>query len=352
MDKKTTDIKTINIRSSIFAQIRAHKYFKRMENISQLGLLRKTHGARHTRAEHCVGTYDLTYEALVNIVAIQPELVKFLNCSVGKLTIAECTLVGAICHDIGHFPFSHFFDAFPGLISDEKLNDHEDRAIHIIRNMDLDFNENDYNFINGIIQGKLPAMPGSRMVAYPEWIFEIVANHNSEIDTDKMDYIKRDWKIRTDDLKLGFDAHELLRSIYIGTEGHIMYKNSTQIVELAKARHMMHRDVYHMDSTILLESLLALQLKSHTFAEWLEISEDSFDFKTILKLHENFIIDSTAKSKFEALSALENAVKQEGGKTDYVRAQRTSATRKFSGGTKDDKVFQKMVACIAKSWND
>ena len=90
--------------------------FQRMRNIKQLGFCYLVYpAAMHSRFEHSLGVYHLAGKMLDRIIQLYPNkkyLIPELNSEPISLTkkIIECIKIGALCHDIGHGPFSHIFD--------------------------------------------------------------------------------------------------------------------------------------------------------------------------------------------------------------------------------------------------
>uniref|UniRef100_A0A5K3EM05 HD domain-containing protein n=1 Tax=Mesocestoides corti TaxID=53468 RepID=A0A5K3EM05_MESCO len=82
--------------------------FQRLRRLNQVGVTRYVYPVcTHTRFEHSLGTYHLTKRLLD---AIQADL----SNEVIRLTEGECTslMLAALCHDLGHGPFSHTWERF------------------------------------------------------------------------------------------------------------------------------------------------------------------------------------------------------------------------------------------------
>ncbi|VDM01306.1 unnamed protein product [Schistocephalus solidus] len=82
--------------------------FQRLRNIKQLGPVYFVFPTcSHTRFEHSLGTYHLVSRLLRALQADVP-------CEAVRLNEAECSALklAALCHDLGHGPFSHLWEYF------------------------------------------------------------------------------------------------------------------------------------------------------------------------------------------------------------------------------------------------
>jgi HD superfamily phosphohydrolase len=79
--------------------------FQRLRDISQLGGVYYVFpGAASKRFEHSLGVAYLAKQFITSIHHRQPEL------DISPVDIL-CVEIAALCHDLGHGPFSHLFDA-------------------------------------------------------------------------------------------------------------------------------------------------------------------------------------------------------------------------------------------------
>ncbi|CAF1442196.1 unnamed protein product [Didymodactylos carnosus] len=135
--------------------------FQRLRRIKQLSV---THyvfpGASHNRFEHSVGTCYLAGELLTSLQQQQPHL---------DITDQDklCVQIAALCHDLGHGPFSHLFEDVIREIRPDRNWTHEEASIkmfdYMIEQNNLktilnryNLNDADIIFIKELIAGPLP----------------------------------------------------------------------------------------------------------------------------------------------------------------------------------------------------
>ncbi|XP_035680149.1 deoxynucleoside triphosphate triphosphohydrolase SAMHD1-like [Branchiostoma floridae] len=177
--------------------------FQRLRFIKQLGACYWVFpGASHNRFEHCLGVYHLAGCLVKTLRKRQPEL------GISDVDVL-CVEIAGLCHDLGHGPFSHFFDGqFIPLARPGFKWKHEHASVqmfdHLIeqndlKNVFLEYNvgERDLIFIKEQIAGPLAV---TRNQAWPykgrdeekSFLYEVVANKRNGIDVDKWDYFARD----------------------------------------------------------------------------------------------------------------------------------------------------------------
>ncbi|GAB1602044.1 deoxynucleoside triphosphate triphosphohydrolase SAMHD1-like [Argonauta hians] len=171
--------------------------FQRLRYIKQLGMGYFVFpGASHNRFEHSIGTCHLAGELLFHLRSHQPEL-----------NIAEkdilCVEIAALCHDLGHGPFSHFYDnTFIPEIDPNSQWKHEDASVkmlqHILdKNIDVKnafdeegLDKTDISFIKSLINPDYRGDTGRGIEK--SYLYNIVANKVNGVDVDKWDYFARD----------------------------------------------------------------------------------------------------------------------------------------------------------------
>nr|VZI42138.1 unnamed protein product [Spirometra erinaceieuropaei] len=171
--------------------------FQRLRNIKQLGpVVFVFPTCTHTRFEHSLGTYHLISRLLRAIQADVP-------CEAVRLTEAECTAVklAALCHDLGHGPFSHLWEYFMRsggpkyrVATHEKLSGRILRRI-VEQNPDVAASISeaavDLDLVCALIEGR-PSEEQLKSLKEKSFIFELLSNSTNGMDVDKWDYILRD----------------------------------------------------------------------------------------------------------------------------------------------------------------
>ncbi|XP_019746798.1 deoxynucleoside triphosphate triphosphohydrolase SAMHD1 isoform X2 [Hippocampus comes] len=178
--------------------------FQRLRNIKQLGGTYFVFpGASHNRFEHSIGVGYLAGQLVKALNERQPELL------ISRRDIL-CVQIAGLCHDLGHGPFSHMFDA--KFIPKARPNiswKHENASLSmfdfLVKKNDLKplmeqyglVLPEDLHFIKELIAGPLDAnaafqWPYVGRSKDKSFLYEIVANKRNGIDMDKWDYFARD----------------------------------------------------------------------------------------------------------------------------------------------------------------
>lgn len=231
--------------------------FQRMRCIKQLALCHHVYpSATHTRFEHSIGVYHLAGRMVDKIMINYPDKEYFIPEFEEKIKltplIAECIKIGALCHDIGHGPFSHIFDDYLLKGSTHENKDHEIRSCLIVEMLckRVLFNELDdkhISFIKSIIN------PTDKHCGA---LYQIVSNNLNGIDVDKFDYLLRDTKNLG--LSTSFNPNRLINEFIVDNDGNIAYPKHCylDIYEMFHTRYLMHKKVYCHKTVKLVELML------------------------------------------------------------------------------------------------
>ncbi len=245
--------------------------FQRLHYIHQLGIAYLVYpGATHSRFEHSLGTMELCSRIFHNICKTARPDVFHLVPRIGSLAYGYWRLVlrlAALCHDLGHLPFSHV--AEKEVLGEEG---HEHMTLKIIESSYLapilrkifatspftnEFSSRDFlqdvskiaiGEKKWVILKKVPFTPWERVVA--------AVLTGDFFGGDRIDYLLRDAKSTGVAYGL-FDYEQLIEMIRVlptagGKKEELalgINENGLESCEaLLLARHFMHRRVYQYSS--------------------------------------------------------------------------------------------------------
>lgn len=190
--------------------------FQRLNYLSQMGTARRVFpGAHHTRFEHSIGVAHLAGRLIRHLHATQPTL---------GITAEEmlCVELAALCHDLGHGPFSHLYEDF--CRGEGRAVTHEHLSFRILKRVidkyglapqlyTFGLNDAHISMIGEMMWGGPGKAPAGWAWKGPpmgkEFLYEIVSNDATGIDVDKFDYYLRD--CRGANISISFDPLRLIR---------------------------------------------------------------------------------------------------------------------------------------------
>jgi HD superfamily phosphohydrolase len=276
--------------------------FQRLKKLSQLGVCSYVFpNATHTRFEHSLGTYFLAGKLLDCIISTssKEDILSYLK-NIKDLKhyfqdkeyllddyLCELIKIAALCHDIGHGPFSHLFDDMIVSTLDHRNKLHEQRSELIVydiikSNEELSkiINEHEIIFMQNLIN------PKSNNTGF---LYQIVSNYLNGLDVDKYDYITRDSYMLG--LKTGFDFSRLVDGIKI-IDNIICYPESSifEIVRMYYARYCLHKQVYSHKSVIAIQYLVLEIIKN--LDPIIAIKESIYDMNKFYKMTDEYILNS------------------------------------------------------------
>jgi deoxynucleoside triphosphate triphosphohydrolase SAMHD1 len=212
--------------------------FQRLRSIKQLGGISSVFiTANHTRFEHSIGVYHLATKQLEVLSKQVP---------IGERQ-KELVSVGALCHDLGHGPYSHLFDEYLN-----GLSNHEERSVEIFKYInnkyDLGYNEYEINFIKNIIDPDYDEIEVSDSRKY---LYQIVHNDNG-IDVDRFDYLIRD--CYNSGIKYSFELEQIMNNTLV-QNNELVYSEKARcsINSFFHARYTCYRQLCNNATVIAIE---------------------------------------------------------------------------------------------------
>ena len=193
-------------------------------------------GADHNRFSHSLGAAFLMKRIIERMSTLADEpgyrrIVEELH------EHRELMLAAAICHDIGHYPFSHLLESFA-------TEHHERWTVRLLRDPTTE--------VHRVLKGAHPDYP-ERIAQIVERTFKpsfAVKLISSQLDVDRMDYLLRD-SVHTGVGYGRFDLEWLLHSLRIVPRGDdweiaVDREKGVRAVEsYVLARYYMYQQVYH-----------------------------------------------------------------------------------------------------------
>ncbi|XP_072169548.1 deoxynucleoside triphosphate triphosphohydrolase SAMHD1-like [Diadema setosum] len=170
--------------------------FQRLRFIKQLGTVSYVYpSAVHTRFDHCLGVCYLARKLITSLQlhgneSIEPNEIR-------------CVEIAALCHDLGHGPFSHMFADILPEQENGKPWKHEEQSVkmlkHLIKQNKLEerlkyhfIRPDDQKLIHELILGE-SICRGQELICEKQfYLYQIVNNTVNGIDVDKWDYLVRD----------------------------------------------------------------------------------------------------------------------------------------------------------------
>ncbi|XP_051250949.1 deoxynucleoside triphosphate triphosphohydrolase SAMHD1-like isoform X4 [Dicentrarchus labrax] len=247
--------------------------FQRLRNIKQLGGAYFVYpGASHNRFEHSIGVAHLAGQLGQALKTKQPGL---------NITNRDilCVQIAGLCHDLGHGPFSHLFDAMfiPRARPDMREWKHETASLamfdHLVESNGLEvvmeqyglIPSEDLTFIKEMIHTdnnndqESPQWPYEGRTEDKSFLYEIVSNKENGIDVDKFDYFARDCYHLG--VQINFDYRRFLkfaRVCEVDGRKHICVRDKEEdnMTEMFHTRLCLHRRAYQHKVTKIIETMI------------------------------------------------------------------------------------------------
>lgn len=261
--------------------------FQRLRRLRQLATAHWVWlGATHTRFEHSISVAYLAGLLAKGLQRKQPEL---------EITDRQILLVqlAGLLHDVGHGPFSHLFDDVFLKDSEEPMAHHENRSVALV---DLLLRESAYEYAAeeiAFVQSMISPKQGQH-----SFFYDIVANMDSHLDVDKLEYIKRD--ARACGLSQGGFDTDTMRIINSARVVHdrICYHQKVyeDIYNVFQTRYRLHTTVYRHPVVVAIHYMVSDVLK----LSGLPLEESIKDMDTFCR-YDDTILDLIRHSKEKAM---------------------------------------------------
>ena len=224
----------IHISEQLIWDLMNTREFQRLRRIRQLGSTPVVFpSGTHTRMLHSLGVYEVARRMLEEV----DDLKDILN-EREKLRV----LAAALLHDIGHFPFSHSFEAIMNC-------SHEDYTIRIIKEP-----SEIRNVLDEVDEAFADEVAAIISHAHPNAILSQIIS--SQLDADRLDYLLRD-SYYTGTAYGRVDLDRILRTMRVRNNVLALKQSSIYTVEsYIMARYHMYWQVYFHPNSRSFDSIL------------------------------------------------------------------------------------------------
>lgn len=224
----------IHISEQLIWDLMNTREFQRLRRIRQLGSTPVVFpSGTHTRMLHSLGVYEVARRMLEEV----DDLKDILN-EREKLRV----LAAALLHDIGHFPFSHSFEAIMNC-------SHEDYTIRIIKGP-----SEIRNVLDEVDEAFADEVAAIISHAHPNAILSQIIS--SQLDADRLDYLLRD-SYYTGTAYGRVDLDRILRTMRVRNNVLALKQSSIYTVEsYIMARYHMYWQVYFHPNSRSFDSIL------------------------------------------------------------------------------------------------
>ena len=268
--------------SNYAKKISLHPWFQRLNDIKQLGPLHfKFPHAHHSRFQHSLG-----------VAYLARYVGRVLRGKSPRITEREimCLEIAALCHDLGHGPYSHSFDhVLRDIEFKSHTKHHEVRSQILVKFLieslpELDITSDEVKLIQYFIDTEKYRLLYNDLPVFTPGLEQIVSNPVHKLDVDKMDYLLRDAQALRFDLTIdgSLDVLGLLKRSQLvkdSTEGKTYWmfhiRDQGIVYDLICRRFIFYNNYYlHPDVNAIncmLTNALTIVNRVSDFAECVEL---------------------------------------------------------------------------------
>lgn len=224
----------IHIDYQIIWDVISAREFQRLRRIHQMGTSYLVyHTAEHSRFSHSLGVYEILRRMISEVEDLKDYLTEDEKIQ---------GLLAGLLHDLGHGPFSHFFE----LVTHES---HEHMTVRILTE-DTEIHQILESYQSGLSQKVASILTHT----HPKKVLSQLIS--SEMDADRMDYLLRDATF-TGTSYGHFDLERILRTLRVVQDRLVIKESGIHSVEdYIMARYHMYWQVYFHPTSRAVEAIL------------------------------------------------------------------------------------------------
>lgn len=244
------------------------KEFQRLHRIHQLGGdFQVYHTAEHSRFAHSLGVYEIARRMIEEVDSISSSLSEYEKVQV---------LCAALLHDLGHGPFSHFFETL-------HHKHHEQMTCDLILDASTQVHQalikEDESLPHNIVLILTHQHPKAMM-------YQMIS---SQLDADRMDYLLRD-AYETGTSYGNFDLERILRTLRVKNDSLCVKLSGMHSIEdYIMARYHMYWQVYLHPDAKSYEIMISKFFKRYKEVRGIDVFEPLM--QEGLSLHDFFLMD-------------------------------------------------------------
>lgn len=237
----------IRIDNSVVLEVMESAPFQRLRQIRQLGLAYLVFpGAEHSRFIHALGAYHLSLQMIDSLKRQD----KSLFSEIEELAIP----LAALCHDIGHGPFSHLFERVSREFIGKEEAHHEKWTLKILETDPI---------VSKILKDAGVDTIISEIIKHTYENLYVQDIISSQLDVDRFDYLCRDsfmTGVKYGDLDLSWLMRTIKVAEHSGLGRKVLALDSRRGLSAVEAyivgRHHMYKNVYYHKTIRSAETML------------------------------------------------------------------------------------------------